>query len=95
MSPTLVGFWIVNTALATIVAARIGSRRKGRPNLGLVLGLLLGWIGVIIIAATPPTRDALILRAYQQQQIQREAAALVAAAANSTDKAETASDNAT
>ena len=59
--------------LAVIVAARIGSRRKGRPNLGLVLGLLLGWIGVIIIAVWPPTHDMLVLRETERLQIQREA----------------------
>ncbi len=64
---------IINAIIATIVAARIGSRRKGRPNLGLILGLLLGWIGVIIIACVPPTRDMLVLRERERLQIQREA----------------------
>jgi len=64
---------IIWVAIAAIVAARIGSRRKGRPNLGLILGLLLGWIGVIIIACVPPTRDMLVLRERERLQIQREA----------------------
>jgi hypothetical protein len=42
--------------IACIVgAASIGSR-KGRPALGIVLGILLGLIGIIIIAVIPARR---------------------------------------
>lgn len=64
---------IISWMLAAIAAARIGSRRKGRPNLGLILGLLLSWIGVIIIAVWPPTHDMLVLREKERLQVQREA----------------------
>jgi hypothetical protein len=44
-------FWI----LPIVVGSLVGNR-KGRLVLGLVLAVLLGWIGVIIIAVIPPTR---------------------------------------
>jgi hypothetical protein len=45
-------------ALPAIAAAAVIGRRKGRPWTGFLLGLLLGWIGVIIIAVTSPARAA-------------------------------------
>ena len=59
--------------LAAMLAGSAIGTRKGRPAAGFLLGLLLGWIGVIIIAATPPTRDMLVRRERERQQIQREA----------------------
>lgn len=47
----ILAFWIV----PVIVGAQIG-RGKGHAALGLVLGLLLGWIGVIIIALVRPAQ---------------------------------------
>jgi hypothetical protein len=64
---------IISWILAVIVAARIGSRIKGRPTLGLLLGLFLSWIGVIIIALVSPTHDMLVLREEERLQVQREA----------------------
>jgi hypothetical protein len=60
--------------LTGAVAAEAVARRKGRPDGGVGIGLLLGWIGVIIIALIPPTRDALVRRERERLQIQREAA---------------------
>jgi len=62
--------WVV---AAIFVAGAIGNR-KGRPGTGFLLGLFLGWIGVIIIACIPPTREMLVQRERERQQIQREAA---------------------
>jgi predicted membrane channel-forming protein YqfA (hemolysin III family) len=62
--------WVV---AATVVATIIGNR-KGRPWTGFILGLLLGWIGVIIIAVTPPTYAMRVQRERERQRIQREAA---------------------
>lgn len=62
--------WVV----AAIFAAEAIGRRKGRPGAGFALGLILGWIGVAIIALIPPTHDALVKREKERQQIQREAA---------------------
>src|SRR5215469_7998992 len=47
----ILAFWIA----PVIVGAQIGSR-KGHQALGLMLGLLLGWIGVIIIALVRPAQ---------------------------------------
>jgi uncharacterized membrane protein YeaQ/YmgE (transglycosylase-associated protein family) len=73
MTPAQVAIWLILDILAAIVAARIGSRRKGRPNLGLLLGIFLGWIGVIVIALIPPTHDMLVLRETERLRIQDEA----------------------
>ena len=62
--------WVV----AAIFAASAIGNRKGRPGAGFLLGLFLGWIGVIIIACIPPTREMLVQRERERQQIQREAA---------------------
>lgn len=55
-------------------AAEVLARRKGRADSGVGIGLLLGWIGVIIIALIPPTREMQVRRERERQQIQREAA---------------------
>jgi hypothetical protein len=43
--------WVVPISLTNDMA-----RRRNRPN-GWVWGLLLGWIGVCIVAVLPPVRD--------------------------------------
>ena len=69
ISPLVVLIW---AATGAIVGELIGAR-KGRPWTGVVLGVLLGWIGVIIIAVTPPTREKLVQRERERLEIQREA----------------------
>ena len=61
--------WVVAAAVTSTI---IGSR-KGRPWTGFLLGLLLGWIGVIIIAVTSSTRAERVERERERLQIQREA----------------------
>jgi hypothetical protein len=73
MSPLVTVILLVWVVGAIFAAGAIGNR-KGRPGTGFLLGLFLGWIGVIIIAVTPPTRDMLVLRERERLQIQREAA---------------------
>jgi hypothetical protein len=61
--------WVI-AALA--VSFSIG-KRKGRPWTGFLLGLLLGWIGVVIIAVVPPTHGMRVQRERERLEIQREA----------------------
>ena len=55
MNPFEALILLIWVAAAAVTAALIG-RRKGRPWTGLLLGLLLGWIGVIAIAVTRPAQ---------------------------------------
>ena len=73
MSPLVTVILLVWVVGAIFAAGTIGNR-KGRPGTGFLLGLFLGWIGVVIIAVTPPTREMLVLQERERQQIQREAA---------------------
>jgi MFS family permease len=61
--------WVVGAIFA---AGAIGNR-KGRPGTGFLLGLFLGWIGVIIIALTPATHDMQVQIERHRLRIQREA----------------------
>jgi hypothetical protein len=73
MTPLATLILLVLALTAIFTAGAIGNR-KGRPLAGFLLGLLLGWIGVIIIAVLPPTRDMQVQRERERLQIQREAA---------------------
>ncbi|NMP20776.1 hypothetical protein [Sulfobacillus harzensis] len=53
--------WVV----AFFVAAWIGYK-KGRQPLGIVLGLFLGWVGVLIMALVGPTSEAARAEALRQ-----------------------------
>lgn len=44
---------IILWELTALIAGAIIGNRKGRPMLGWGLAILLGWIGVIIIAVLP------------------------------------------
>ncbi len=59
--------------LGAIAAASIIGGRKGRRWTGFLLGLVLGWIGVIIIAFTSPTHEKLVQRERERLQVEREA----------------------
>ena len=59
--------------IAAVVVAVILGNRKGRPGLGWVMGILLGWIGVIVMACASPTREQQVLDAREQQRIEHEA----------------------
>ncbi|NMP25033.1 zinc ribbon domain-containing protein [Sulfobacillus harzensis] len=47
-------FWVA----PIVVAGNIGAH-KGRGGIGVLLGIVFGWIGAIIIAMINPTPDAL------------------------------------
>ena len=60
---------------AIVLGAVIGDERKGRGVLGLLLGLLLCWLGVLVIACIPPTHAKRVQRERARLQVQREARA--------------------
>ena len=66
-------FLIIEAVTGVIAAVAIGNRAKGRPWAGLLLGLLLGWIGVIIIALIPPTHAKRVQRERERLAVEREA----------------------
>lgn len=72
MDPVQTLVLILLWVLPAVVAVLIG-RHKGRTGTGFLLGVLLGWIGVIIIAVIRPTHDALVRRERERLQVQREA----------------------
>ena len=65
---TLLVIWV----LAIGVAYLIGER-KGRTGEGLALGILLSWLGVIIIAVMQPSRAEKIRRESERLRIAEEA----------------------
>ena len=48
--------WIVIWLSAVVVGAIVGSN-KGKTGTGIVLTLLLSWIGVIIVAVLQPSQE--------------------------------------
>lgn len=48
--------WIVIWLSAVVVGAIVGSN-KGKTGTGIVLSLLLSWIGVIIVAVLQPSTE--------------------------------------
>jgi hypothetical protein len=62
-------FWVV---IATLVGGLVGSR-KGRGGLGALLGFLLGWIGVLIIAIMKPSQQFEEQKSIAQAKVLREA----------------------
>ena len=57
MSPWQV-FLVAVLGVAPVILGTLIGRRKGRPVIGIVLALILGWIGVIVVAIVPATRAA-------------------------------------
>jgi hypothetical protein len=64
----LVVIWIIFGA----IGAGIGSK-KGRPWMGLALGVLLGIIGVIIMIFVPSDRGYLLQKERERQEIADQA----------------------
>lgn len=62
--------------LIALVCALAGSgigRPKGRATLGFFLGLLLGAIGVVIIAFVKPDHEHLVMKEQERILIEEEA----------------------
>jgi hypothetical protein len=66
---SVVAFFVVSTIASTIVGSIVGDS-KGRGWPGTLLGFLLGWIGVIIIACMSPTDAKRIERMQRDMQLQ-------------------------
>lgn len=66
---TILVIWGISALLGMIIGAN-----KGRAGTGLVLGLLLGFIGVIIVAVMSPTPEA---QAERNQQVAIHTGALI------------------
>lgn len=64
--------YVIGIAISAAIGFAIGNH-KGRPALGLILGALLGFIGWIIVAVTPPTQAKQIERAQRMMAIQEAA----------------------
>lgn len=63
-------FWVA----PWVIGGLVGSR-KGHVALGIVLGVLLGWIGVIIIAFVRPTQAELVRRERERMLARQQARA--------------------
>lgn len=63
--------WVV---IATAVASWIGYSVKGRSLTGFLLGIFLGWVGVLIIAVLPPTAEKKVQRGVRDTAIADEIA---------------------
>ena len=61
--------WVV---IAPAVASWIGYRVKGRSLTGFLLGIFLGWLGVLIIALLPPTAEMRVRRGVRDEVIAEE-----------------------
>jgi hypothetical protein len=71
------GGQVVALIVVAVICAFIGEaigKRKGRRDLGGILGFFLGVIGLLIIACMSKTKEAMIAEAQQQYEIQAEAA---------------------
>ena len=72
MTPWHVLLWLIYIALATLISVRLG-HRKGRTGLGWAMGLILGWIGVVVMLCVPKTFDARVRDEREQQRIRQAA----------------------
>lgn len=65
-------FAIIWVAIPAAVGPWIGYSRKGRPLTGFLLGIFLGWLGVLITALLPPTAEKRVLLGMQDTAIAEE-----------------------
>jgi hypothetical protein len=64
----LIALWIIEGAVGTAIGVK-----KGKPWMGLALGVLLGVIGVIIMLFVKPDRDYLVKQERERQEISVQA----------------------
>lgn len=60
-------FWVLPWVIGGL------SAMQGRIALGILRGVLQGWIGVIIVAVLPPTHAELLRRERERLLIQQQA----------------------
>lgn len=58
--------WIIIWFSAVVVGAIVGGN-KGKTGTGIVLSLLLSWIGVIIVVAMQPSKEFLDAQKKQEE----------------------------
>ena len=63
---------IVIWVLSAICGAVIGER-KGYPVWGFFMGLILSWLGVIILLMWRPSHAVMVRREQERLRVQREA----------------------
>lgn len=68
------GAVLVIAVICALISMAIGSS-KGRGTQGFFFGLILGVIGIIIIACLKPDREFLVRKEQEKIRIQQEAAA--------------------
>jgi len=76
VTPWHVLLWLIFDALPAILICNRLGHTKGRPG-GWAFGLILGWLGVIIMLCLPKTFDAKVRDEREREQI-RQAAQLPA-----------------
>ena len=75
-NPTLVLLLVYLAAL--VICVKLGNK-KGERALGWITGLLLGWIGVVIMLLVRKTHDQEVADAARRMEIEAEARGEVAA----------------
>jgi hypothetical protein len=73
MTPGMVLIALVVALACAFAGQRIG-KPKGYPGAGFAIGLLLGILGVVIVALMPETEAAKAARAWRQYEAQVAAA---------------------
>jgi hypothetical protein len=71
-SPAHLLLTLIAAAIVVTPAVVLGYR-KGRPALGWALGILLGWIGFLILCFVPKTEARKVAEAQQRIRIEQQA----------------------
>lgn len=64
---------IIWVAIPAVAGTWIGLRAKGRPLTGFLLGIFLGWIGVLVTALLPPTAEMRVRNRIRDTGVAEEA----------------------
>ena len=72
MSPSQILVGVILYIPALIICVKLGNK-KGHSNLGWITGLLLGWIGVVIMLLVGKTHDQEVRDARRRIRVEAEA----------------------